>query len=334
MKVAINGFGRIGKNFFHAVMADATALKTIQIVAINIGADLVEHMPLTIKYDTLLGRYTGAVERKGNTITVNGHAIEIITALDPLTIDWRARGIDWVVDCTGRFTQRADAQKHLQAGAKKVLISAPAHDEDVSIVPGVNSEQYDAQKHAIVSLGSCTTNALMPMLKVLHEQFGISNGVMTTVHAYTNSQHLLDGDGKDPRKARAAALNIIPTSTGASRMVGKIIPELDGKIIAQSIRVPVGVVSYLTLAVVCKKTISPEVINGAFEQASKTSLKNILAITQEPLVSSDFARTNQSVTIDALSTAVVESTATVAGWYDNEWAYSVRMKEFLLSITH
>lgn len=333
MKIAINGFGRIGKNFLRALLLDSLVRSKIEVVTINIGPDYVDHVALLFKYDTLLGYFPGSVEQKNNTLIVDGREIEILHETDPSLIDWKKRAIDWVVDCSGKFTNRKGAEKHIRAGARKVLISAPAHDDDVSIVPGVNDYMYDAKKHAIVSLGSCTTNALMPMLKILHQDCGLQTGFMNTVHAYTNSQVLLDGDCKDPRKARAAALNIVPTTTGASKMVGKIIPELTDKISASAVRVPIGIVSFLTVTFNSNiPNISKELINDAFKKTSVGALKGIVDITFEPLVSSDFARTNYSVIVDGLLTDVIEKQATVSGWYDNEWAYSLRLKDFLLSV--
>ncbi|MEX0940902.1 MAG: glyceraldehyde 3-phosphate dehydrogenase NAD-binding domain-containing protein [Candidatus Babeliales bacterium] len=332
IKISINGFGRIGKSFLRTIMVDPIALQKIKIVAINIGPGTLKNVALLFKYDTIMGQYSGTVEQKENILIVDGHEIEIIQELDPLQINWKKYDIDWIVECTGQFTKREEAQKHLKSGAKSVLISAPAHDEDVSIIPGVNDHAYDSQKHRIISLGSCTTNAFLPMLKVLHADCGLENGYMTTAHAYTNSQVLLDVDEKDPRRSRAAALNIVPTTTGAAKMVGKIIPELKGKVDACAIRVPVGIVSYLTISFNFNKELSAESINDCFTNAATTNLKGILDITMEPLVSSDFIGSNYSVIIDGLMTQVVGNIASVSGWYDNEWAYSMRMKDFLLSI--
>ena len=246
MKIAINGLGRIGKNFLRTIMLDPIAVQKIDVVTVNIGPANMEYVGLLFQYDTIMGQFSGTVEQEGTTLIVDGKRIELIAELDPLNINWKEREIDWVVDCTGKFTTRQGAEKHLQAGAKAVLISAPAKGEDVSIVPGVNEQMFQKAKDKIVSLGSCTTNALLTTLKVLHDEFAIEHGYMTSVHAYTNSQALLDVDGKDPRRSRAAALNIVPTTTGAAKLVGKIIPELEGKIDASAIRVPVGIVSLLS----------------------------------------------------------------------------------------
>jgi glyceraldehyde-3-phosphate dehydrogenase type I len=330
-RIAINGCGRIAKNFLRAVMLDPVSTQKLKIITINIGPSSLENVALLIKYDTIMGPFPGTVEQDGNTLIIDGHEIELIQELDPLKIDWKKRDIDWVVDCTGKFTTREGAEKHLKSGAKAVLISAPAQNEDVAIIPGVNDHMFDKERDKIVSLGSCTSNALFPTLKVLHEDCGFQNGMMTTAHAYTNSQVLLDVDHHDPRRSRAAALNIIPTSTGAAKMVKKIIPELEGKIEAAAIRVPVGVVSLIELTFTSNRKLTPQLINDAFVNAAATNLRGIVDIIMEPLVSSDFAGVDYSVTIDGLLTNVVGPLAHVSGWYDNEWGYSVRMKDFLLS---
>jgi glyceraldehyde 3-phosphate dehydrogenase (phosphorylating) len=332
MNIAINGFGRIAKNFLRSIMFDPVAAQKFKVVTINIGPGDPERVAFLFKYDTLMGQYPGTVEQQGNILIIDGHEIEVIAELDPLQIDWKKRHIDWVIDCTGKFTKREGAEKHIRAGAQSVLISAPAEGEDVSIVPGVNDHMFDKQKHHIVSLGSCTTNASLPMLKVLYEECGFEYGFMTSIHAYTNSQALLDVDNKDPRRSRAAALNIVPTTTGAARMVGKIIPELAGKVDAVALRVPVGVVSIVYITFTSHKKLTVESLNNAFANAAVAHLKGILDISMEPLVSSDFSGNSYSVVIDGLSTIVGGPLATVAGWYDNEWAYGTRMKDFLLSI--
>ncbi|MCX5922479.1 MAG: type I glyceraldehyde-3-phosphate dehydrogenase [Candidatus Dependentiae bacterium] len=331
IRIAINGFGRIGRNFLRALLLDKEALKKIEIVAINIGPSAIEHVAHMFKYDSLMGTYQGSVAIEGSSLVVNGNRIQVLAQADPVLLDWNKLAIDWVVDCSGRFTKRADATKHIQAGAKHVLISAPAKDEDVTIIPGVNDNAFDAQKHLIVSLGSCTTNALLPMLKVMQETFGIENAMMTTTHAYTNSQVLLDLEGRDLRMARAAAINIIPTTTGAMKVVGKIMPEIADRIQGMAMRVPVAKVSLIDLTVITKKSITVAAINAAFTKAAQGSLKNILEVTAEQLVSSDFCGNDHSVIIDTLLTATAGDTmAKVFGWYDNEWGYSVRLKDFLV----
>lgn len=333
MKIAINGFGRIGRTFLRTVLLDAIAKKNIEVRTINVGPANPELVAHSFKYDTLMGQYPGIVLQENGNLNVDSQSIEIIAQKDPADIDWKKRGIDWVVDCSGRFTRREGAQLHLNAGAKAVLISAPAKGEDVAIIPGVNDQMFDPEKDKIVSLGSCTTNAFLTMLKVLHEAYTIKHGVMTTTHAYTNTQALLDTDGADPRRSRAAALNIVPTTTGAAKMIGKIMPELDGKITASALRVPVGLVSLIQLVFSAEKKLRQEQINMLFQEAAARHMKGILDISMEPLVSSDYIGNPYSVVIDGLSTQVVDGMATVLGWYDNEWAYSMRMKDFLLSIS-
>ncbi len=331
MKIAINGLGRIGKNFLRAIVSDATT--PLDIVAINIGPADPEHVAYTLRYDTLMGTYTGAIEQKGDYISIGNegkkHTIKIVHEADPRACPWRELGVDWVVDCSGRFTDAQKAQAHIQAGARKVLISAPAKNEDVTIIPGVNDDEYHTSEHTIVSLGSCTTNAFLPLLKVLDRTCGIVSGLMTTVHAYTNSQVLLDGDHKDLRRSRAAAINIIPTTTGASKVVGKVMAHLEGKMYAKALRVPVAKGSFIEVIITPQKAYSAEQINQAFGKAAQTDLKGILAINSDPIVSSDCTNTPWSVIVDGLLTSVNNNTMSVCGWYDNEWAYSLRMKEFL-----
>jgi glyceraldehyde 3-phosphate dehydrogenase len=330
IRIAINGLGRIGKSFLRAVMQDAAARKKIEVVAINIGPGSLDLVAHTFKYDTLMGTYQGEVQLDGKTLVIDGYRIPIYKELDPEKLPWKQLNIDWVVECTGHFTKREGASKHIKAGAKKVLISAPASDDDVSIIPGVNMQAYDKQKHVLVSLGSCSTNAFVPVADVLQKTFGIEHGFVTTIHAYTNTQALLDIDLGDARRNRAAALNIVPTTTGATAMVGKIIPELIGCIQGHSVRVPVGKVSLLDFGFLSKKEITVATLNKAFEQAAKGYLKGIMAVTSEELVSSDFSGNPYSVIVDAGLTQICGRMAKVFGWYDNEWAYSVRLKDFLV----
>ncbi|KKP29611.1 MAG: Glyceraldehyde-3-phosphate dehydrogenase, type I [candidate division TM6 bacterium GW2011_GWF2_30_66] len=333
VNVAINGFGRIGRNFLRAVLQDKSCHEKIKVVVINVGNANIDYIAHMFRYDTLLGIYPGDVQIKNNELIIDGYKIAIISELDINKIDWRKYLVGWVVDATGKFTDRAGAQLHINSGAKKVLITAPGNDEDVTIIPGVNYQDYIPTKHNIVSLGSCTTNAIAPILKVLHENFIIERGFMTTIHAYTNDQVLLDVEKKDLRRARAAALNIIPTTTGAQKVVGKVLPELNGLIGGTAIRVPVGKVSLIDLSFNAKKEITVEKINKAFELASKSGqLAGIMSVICEQLVSSDFSGNNNSVIIDSLLTDVEQNMGKVFGWYDNEWGYSVRLKDFLLKV--
>lgn len=332
MKIAINGFGRIGRTFLRTLLQDSNAQKKCSVVAINIGPAKIETVAHMFKYDTIMGTYPGVVTISGDTLKIDDYEIKLYAIKDAKDLPWAKYHIDWVVDASGRFTQRDQAELHLKAGAKHVLITAPANGDDISIIPGVNQEKFNPSKHKIVSLGSCTTNAFIPMLKVLHDEFCIENGFMTTVHAYTNSQVLLDVEGESLRLSRAAALNIIPSTTGAAKMLGKVMPAIGDVIKASSIRVPVGIVSLIDLTVITKKEISRQTINKAFEDAAGDSLKTIVAVSHEPLVSSDYRGNFHSVTIDALSTEVVGNAAKILGWYDNEWGYSCRLKDFLCGL--
>lgn len=333
MRIAINGFGRIGKNFLWAILEDPIAREQIEVVVINSKSNDSAVAAHLFKYDTLMGTYPGTVGiGQHNTLIIDGKEIMLTAILEPEKLPWKEYNIDFVVDCSGAFTDREKAELHLKAGAKKVLISAPAHGDDVTIIPGVNLEEYDHKKHYIISLGSCTTNAFLPVLKVIHENFGIIHGLMTTAHAYTNSQVLLDSEAspKDLRRNRAAALNIVPTTTGASSQVKKVMPILGDKVDAISIRVPVGKVSILDFSFVAEQEISVDKINHAFREAQTGDLEGILLVDDNYLVSSDFNGNGHSVIIDAPMTKALGKLGKVYGWYDNEWAYSVRLKDFLL----
>jgi glyceraldehyde 3-phosphate dehydrogenase len=334
MRIAVNGFGRIGRNFVRTLLQDEHARKAIQIAAINIGPGDREAIPYIFKYDTLMGTFNGAVSLEANhTLHIDGVTVPLLAESSPEAINWRQYDVDWVVDCSGHFTHRKDAEKHIAAGARAVLISAPAHDEDITIIPGVNNAAFNPQKHKIVSLGSCTTNALMPMVKCLHDAFTIKQGFMTTVHAYTNSQVLLDVSvGGDVRRSRAAALNIIPTSTGAMKVLGRVMPELEGKMQGFALRVPVGKVSILDVVIQTAKPMTVEGIHNAVRMAGKGAMEGIMDLSLEPLVSSDYSGNPHSVIIDGMLTEADGSMAKVVGWYDNEWAYSERLKDFLFYI--
>ena len=332
VRVAINGLGRIGRNFLRCVMSSEVARKHIDIVAINIGPAKKEFVAHMFTYDTLMGTFGGTVALEGDFLTVNGHKIKIIAERDPAAIDWKGINADWVVECTGFFTKRDGAQKHIQAGARHVLISAPAQDEDISIVPGINHAEFNGQEHKIVSLGSCTTNAFLPMIKILDDAYGIVRGFMTTIHAYTNNQVLLDVETDDLRRSRAAALNIIPTSTGVAGMIPKLMPHLHDCISAISIRVPVGKVSLVDFVCELKKDVTAAEIKEVFYTASRNQFNGIVATTDEELVSSDFGGSNFSVTIDQSLTQVTGNAVKIFGWYDNEWGYSMRLMDFLIYV--
>ncbi|AZV62181.1 type I glyceraldehyde-3-phosphate dehydrogenase [Peribacillus castrilensis] len=325
VKVGINGFGRIGRNVFRAALSNPG----VEIVAINdlTDANMLAHL---LQYDTIHGSLNEKVAVDGDYLVVDGHKVKVLAERDPAQLAWGELGVEVVVESTGRFTKRADAAKHLEAGAKKVIISAPASDEDITIVMGVNEDKYDAANHHVISNASCTTNCLAPFAKVLHEQFGIKRGMMTTVHSYTNDQQILDLPHKDYRRARAAAENIIPTTTGAAKAVALVLPELKGKLNGMAMRVPTPNVSVVDLVAELEKDTTVEEVNAAFKKASEGELKGILEYSELPLVSTDYNGNPSSSTIDALSTMVMEGNMVkVLSWYDNETGYSSRVVDLI-----
>jgi glyceraldehyde 3-phosphate dehydrogenase len=326
VKVAINGFGRIGRNVFRASLGN----KDIEIVAIN---DLTDAKTLAhlLKYDSVFGRFEADVNAGDGKLIVGGKEIAVVAKKDPAELPWKDMKIDVAVESTGRFVDKANAGKHITAGAKKVVISAPAKEPDATFVLGVNEHTYDPAKHHVVSNASCTTNCLAPMAKVIHDNFGIVHGLMNTIHSYTNDQQLLDLPHKDLRRARAAAVSIIPTSTGAAKAVSLVLPELKGKLDGMSLRVPTPDVSVVDLvAEVSKKTTAAEV-NAALKEAANGKMKGILQIEESPLVSIDFKGNPHSSIVDASLTSVMEGTMVkVISWYDNEWGYSCRLRDLIL----
>ena len=322
--VGINGFGRIGSNFFRAALTSPE----IEIVGIN---DLTDNATLAhlLKYDSILGRLGLDVTCTDDTITVGGKTIKVFAERDPASLPWGAVGAEVVVESTGIFTKGADAKKHMSAGAKKVIISAPATDEDITIVMGVNHEKYDPANHHIISNASCTTNCLAPMAKVLNDEFGIVRGLMTTIHAYTNDQVILDFPHKDLRRARGAATNIIPTSTGAAKAISLVLPELKGKLDGYALRVPVPTGSVTDLTVELAKEVSASEINSVMKAASLGYLKGYLSYTADPIVSSDIVTDPSSCIFDSGLTKTIGTTAKVVGWYDNEWGYSNRLVDLI-----
>lgn len=321
VKVGINGFGRIGRNVFRAALGNSN----VEIVAINdlTDANMLAHL---LKYDTVHGTLQEDVTVDGEYLVVGGHKVKVIAERDPAQLGWGDLGVDVVVESTGRFTKREDAAKHLEAGAKKVIISAPADNEDITIVMGVNEDQYDANNHHVLSNASCTTNCLAPFAKVLNDTFGIKRGMMTTIHSYTNDQQILDLPHKDYRRARAAAENMIPTSTGAAKAVALVLPELKGKLNGMAMRVPTPNVSIVDLVMELDKDVTAEDVNAALRTAAEGPLKGILAYSDLPLVSTDYNGSTASSTIDALSTMVLEGNMVkVLSWYDNEVGYSNRV---------
>jgi len=325
IRVGINGFGRIGRNIMRAALGD----KDIDFVAVNdlTNAATLAHL---LKYDSVLGNLHAKVSATADGIAVDGDEFKVLSVKDPSELPWKALGVDVVFERTSRFTKRDDAAKHLAAGAKKVIITAPAKGPDISIVLGVNEDKYDASKHHVISNASCTTNCLAPLAKVIHQAFGIKKGWMTTIHSYTNDQNLLDLPHKDMRRARAAAMSIIPTTTGAALAVGEVLPELKGKLDGFSMRVPTPNVSVVDLAALLDKKTTAEEINAALRAAADGPLKGILAMSDDPLVSIDFRGNANSSIVDTAYTKVMDGDfAKVVSWYDNEWGYSSRCVDLL-----
>jgi glyceraldehyde 3-phosphate dehydrogenase len=328
IRVGINGFGRIGRNVVRA--ARAMNVSELEFVAVN---DLTDTRTLAhlLKYDSVHGRFLGDVAAKADSISVDGRGIKVLSEKDPAKLPWKDLGVELVLESTGRFTDREQAALHLKGGAKRVIISAPAKQEDITIVYGVNHEAYDPSKHQILSNASCTTNCLVPVVKVILDRFGFVSGFMTTVHSYTNDQSILDLPHKDLRRARAAAVSIIPTSTGAAKATSLVIPELKGKIDGVALRVPTPDVSVVALTCVVQKATSADEVNNAFREAAKSGpLKSLMAVSDEPLVSVDYIGNLHSSTVDALSTTVVGGTlVNVTSWYDKEMGYSARCVDLL-----
>lgn len=321
VKVGINGFGRIGRNYFRSALAKGSDL---DIVAVN---DLTDNRALAtlLTFDSVNGRIDATVELDGDRIIVNGKPITVLEQRDPAQLGWGDLGVDIVIESTGRFTKAEDARKHLEAGAKKVIVSAPAQGEDATFVMGVNEADYDPTKHHIISNASCTTNCLAPLAKVFLDNFGIERGLMTTVHAYTADQNLQDGPHKDLRRARAAAINIVPTSTGAAKAIGLVLPELIGKLDGYALRVPVPTGSITDLTVETRAGLTVDDVNAAYREAADGALKGFLSYSEDPLVSSDIVGDPHSCIFDSGLTKVIGTQVKVAGWYDNEWGYSNRL---------
>ncbi|RUR00680.1 type I glyceraldehyde-3-phosphate dehydrogenase [Labedella endophytica] len=321
VKIGINGFGRIGRNYLRAALAKGS---DIEIVAVN---DLTDNKTLAhlLKYDSITGRLDATVEFDDEKITVDGKAIKVFAERDPANLPWGELGVDIVIESTGRFTKADDARKHIEAGAKKVLISAPASGEDATFVMGVNEQDYDAANHHIISNASCTTNCLAPLAKVFNDKFGIERGLMTTVHAYTADQNLQDGPHSDLRRARAAAVNIVPTSTGAAKAIGLVLPELKGKLDGFALRVPIPTGSITDLTVETKTPVTVEEVKAAYKEAAEGPLKGILKYTEDEIVSSDIVSDPHSSIFDAGLLRVLGNQVKLSAWYDNEWGYSNRL---------
>ena len=326
VKVGINGFGRIGRNAFKAALEKGA---DFDIVAIN---DITDPATLAhlLKYDSCFGGFDGEVSAKDNAIVVNGKEVKILAERDPAALPWGDLGVEIVLESTGLFTKKADAGKHIEAGAKKVIISAPATDEDITIVMGVNEDKYDPATHHVLSNASCTTNCLAPVAKVIDREFGIKRGLMTTIHSYTNDQKILDLPHKDLRRARAAALSMIPTTTGAAKAVSLVLPQLKGKLNGMAMRVPTPAVSVVDVVFETEKTTDKDAVNAALKAAAEKEMPGVLGYTEEPLVSIDFKADSRSSIVDALSTMVIEGNLVkVLSWYDNEWGYSCRAVDLI-----
>ena len=327
IRVGINGFGRIGRQVLRAAKQQGVA--DLDFVAVNDLTDT-ETLAHLFKYDSVHGRFDGQVTAEGDGITIDGDKLKILAEKDPAKLPWKDLGVDIVLESTGRFTKAEDARKHIEGGAKKVIISAPATNEDITIVMGVNSDKYDPANHHIVSNASCTTNCLVPMVKVIRDAFGFVSGSMVTIHSYTNDQSILDLPHKDLRRARAAAISMIPTTTGAAKATSLVIPEVKGKIDGIAVRVPTPDVSLTDLTCIVEREVTKDEVNAAFRAASEGALQGILEYSESPLVSVDYIGNPASCTLDALSTIVINGNMVkVSGWYDNEWGYSSRCVDLL-----
>jgi len=325
IRVGINGFGRIGRNFFRAVLASGA---DIEVVAVN---DLTDNATLAhlVKYDSILGRLPHEVKATADEITVGGKTVKAYAEKDPAKLPWGELGVDVVIESTGFFTDATKAKAHVDGGAKKVIISAPAKNEDVTVVMGVNQAEYDPAKHTVISNASCTTNCLAPMAKVLHDTFGIEQGLMTTIHAYTQDQNLQDAPHKDLRRARAAALNIVPTSTGAAKAIGLVLPELKGRLDGYALRVPIPTGSATDLTVTVGRETTVDEVNAAMKAAANGPLNGVLSYSEDPIVSADIVTDPASCIFDAPLTKVIGNQVKIVGWYDNEWGYSNRLVDLV-----
>jgi glyceraldehyde 3-phosphate dehydrogenase len=322
VRVAINGFGRIGRNVFRAAQAAGADLEWVAVNDLT-DAGTLAHL---LAYDSVLGRYPGSVEAREGAIAIDGTEVRVLAERDPGALPWGDLGVDVVIESTGFFTDGTKARAHLDAGAKKVVISAPATNEDITVVPGVNLDRYDPQRHHVISLASCTTNCLGPVARILHETVGIQHGLMTTIHAYTADQRLQDAPHKDLRRARAAALNLVPTSTGAAKALGLVLPELQGKLHGFAIRAPVPTGSVVDLTFEAGRATTPDEVNEAFRARAQGELQGVLGYTEDPIVSSDIVTDPRSSIVDGLLTTVIDDTLVkVVSWYDNEWGYSNRV---------
>jgi glyceraldehyde 3-phosphate dehydrogenase len=330
-RIAINGFGRIGRCFLRAAMADKNFGNTANIVAINDLADA-NTLAHLFKYDSTFGKYAGNVQSEEDEIIIDGHSLKVLSEKDPSSLPWKDLKIDIVIESTGKFNDAKESTKHLTAGAKKVIISAPANNPDATVLIGINDNLYDQTKHNVISMASCTTNCLAPVLKTIDDKFGIERGYMTTCHAYTNDQRILDLPHKDLRRARAAMMSIIPTSTGAAKAIGSVIPSLSGKMDGMALRVPVSNGSIVDMVLTLKNDVTKEELNQALKDSSNNELKGVMAYTEEPIVSSDIIGESHSSIVDGLSTMVIgkkNNLVKIMSWYDNEWSFACRLVDLV-----
>lgn len=331
LRIGLNGFGRIGRTFLRTLLQDARARERIEVAVINVGPVPLADPAVLFAYDSTFGAYPGVVSYENSHLVIDGYQIPIVAHATPADVAWGTYQVSWVVEASGKLVSKQASSAHLQAGAQAVLITAPCTDAEVTVIPGVNDAAFIAAKHRIVSLGSCTTNCFAPLVKVLHTSFGIQSGTMTTIHAYTNDQLLLDGVHKDPRRARAAACNIVPTKTGAAKVIDVLFPDLAGKLAAVAVRVPVCDVSLVDFTFMPAKSTAVNTVNQVLQQAAEAELKGIMAYTSLPLVSSDFIGNPASCIVDSLLTQATGQLIKVSAWYDNEWGYASRLKDFLCS---
>ncbi|QQR49229.1 type I glyceraldehyde-3-phosphate dehydrogenase [bacterium] len=330
INLAINGFGRIGRTFLRTIMQDAQARLKLNVVTINVGPTPPINLDLLFQYDSIMGTYNGTVTFHDNQLIIDGHAITVVSESNPEALPWKKLNIDWVIESSGHFTNREQAQRHPLPQQGKILITAPSADADITIIPGVNDQAYNVAQHRLVSLGSCTTNCFAPLVKVIKENVTLLQGMMTTAHAYTANQNVLDNQHKDPRRARSAASNMIPAATGAQKVIAKIFPDLEGKVLATGLRIPLPIVSLVDFTFVTQEKLTIEAINELFKSAATSSLKNILAYNEKQLVSSDFIGNTHSAIFDSPLTQSIGTMHKIFAWYDNEFGYSSRLKDFLL----
>jgi glyceraldehyde 3-phosphate dehydrogenase len=330
IRIAVNGFGRIGRSFIRTVLMDKNTDSSLEIVAINEGPSPSKHLDILFKYDSIMKEFTGSVSLENDFLTIDNKKIKLLSENNPVELPWKKLSIDCVIEASGCFTTKELAAKHIEAGAKKVIVTAPVNDADITVIPGVNMEQYQSNRDHVISLGSCTSNCFAPLVRVVKENFSLISGLMTTIHAYTNNQILLDGSHKDPRRARSATTNVIPAQTGADKVIIKLYPELQGTLKAIAIRVPIQNVSLVDFVFTTKEKLSKEIINKIFKSYAKDKLKGILDYTSQPLVSSDYIGNPHSAIFDSTLTQSTLTMGKIFAWYDNEFGYSSRLKDFLL----